>query len=92
MNALRFLRRRYKLDRKALDVTPDVRQAMDCLRAYNTNYQILLAAVKCAVEGDVGALRAFCEDFGLDQVDPITKADVLAHALQLVRQNHGDQS
>lgn len=67
-------------------VEPEAAVALGVIRANLRNYGILLAAVKAAsCETDDDRLLAnFAEDYGLDQIDPIRRIDVLRHALTLV--------
>jgi hypothetical protein len=70
-------------------VPASVTQALNLLRQRVLDYECLRAAVRAVLSEDEGAMRVFCEDFGMDQVDPVTKLDVLRYALKLTRDANG---
>jgi hypothetical protein len=39
-------------------------------------------AAAAVLSENEGHMRAFCEDYGMDQVDPVTKLDVLRYAMK----------
>lgn len=61
----------------------DVDVALQLLRKRNLNYQMLVAAIQACLREDEGGLLAFCEDYGVDPLDPIKRGDVLRHALEI---------
>jgi hypothetical protein len=66
------------------ELAPDVLQALSMLRTQLLGQQQLRLAVSVALAEEANfedAARAYCEDYGLDQVDPIKRADILKHAL-----------
>jgi hypothetical protein len=85
----KFLRRifgEHRIDRnkRLHDVAPDVHAALGLLRIRNLNYDMLLRALRiAAAEGD-GGIKEFCEDYGLEQIDPVRRIDVVRYALKAV--------
>jgi hypothetical protein len=70
-------------------VPPSVLAALALLKQQVLDYQLLRCAVSAVLADDEGAMRVFCEDFGMDQVDPVTKLDVLRYALKNTRDANG---
>jgi len=71
------------------DIGAEAARALAVIRLRLRNYGVLLAAVKAATgdREDDARLAAFAEDYGLDQIDPIRRIDVLRHALKIVGSN-----
>lgn len=68
---------------------PSVHHALATLKRRMLDYETLRTAVRAVLADDEGAMRAFCEDYGLDQIDPVTKMDVLRFAIRLTELPHG---
>jgi hypothetical protein len=79
-----FTDQRINREKRLREVNPDVWQALNLLRIRNLNYDMLLRALQIAADEGDGGIRAFCEDYGLDQVDPVRRIDVVRHALKAV--------
>lgn len=69
-------------------IATDAARALSLLRTLAYRYDILLAATKAAAceREDDQRLINFAEDYGLDQIDPIRRIDVLRHALSLIEE------
>jgi hypothetical protein len=63
-------------------VPESVSQAISLLKQRALDYEMLRTAVAAVLSEDEGHMRAFCEDYGMDQVDPVTKLDVLRYAMK----------
>ena len=61
-----------------------VAEALQLLRIRMLNYEVLRAAVSAVLSGEEGAIKAYCEDYGLDQLDPVKLNDVLRHAMKII--------
>lgn len=63
-----------------------VADSLSILRNLAYHNGLLEKAIAAAISEDDGLMEAYCEDYGIDQVDPIKRIDVLKHALKLVRE------
>lgn len=66
-------------------VPPDAMRALLALRTMSQNYDTLRRAIFVAIAAEEtleGEIRAFCEDFGVDQIDAVKRIDVLRWALK----------
>jgi hypothetical protein len=61
-----------------------VAEALQLLRIRMLNYEVLRAAVNAVLSGEEAAIKAYCEDYGLDQLDPVKLNDVLRHAMKII--------
>lgn len=69
-------------------LAPEVAKALQVIRTSMMNQLILVRALEVGASDDEsgGLIEAFCEDYGLDQVDPVRKIDVLRYALKRYRE------
>jgi hypothetical protein len=63
----------------------DVEQAFSAVRKRLQHFDMLMDAIRAAIDKDGQAASNFAEDYGMeDQLDPVRRVDVLRHALQIV--------
>lgn len=76
-----FMGRRTIQDRDRA-IPQEAAKGLAALATLARNYDTLRRAIFVALsEGDTG-IQEFCEDFGVDQVDPVKKSDILRWALK----------
>lgn len=81
--------RRLKRSKDGPELPLDAAVAVVLIKKRLQDYHVLLSAIQAVLAEDRCGIEAFCEDYGLDQVDKVKRADVLRHALKYVGKPRG---
>lgn len=77
-------RRRLKRSKDGPQLPIEAGAALVLIKKRVQDYHALVSAIRAVLAEDRSGIEAFCEDYGLDQVDKVKRADVLRHALKYV--------
>lgn len=81
--------RRLKRSKDGPELPLDAGAAVVLIKKRLQDYHALLSAIQAVLAEDRSGIKAFCEDYGLDPIDKVKRADVLRHALKYVGEPGG---